>query len=75
MDLKEKLERMSLEELSEVTKVALSLIYSKLRNEKGFDYDQHCSVVSFGGESYDVELVVTDGTRYDGENYISTYWI
>ena len=67
---------LSLEELREITKTALAAIYRKLRNDLGYGYDMHCSVVRFGSSEYDVEMVITsDSTFGDGEQYISTYWI
>ena len=69
-------ESLSFDELSDIVKRALSLIYLKLRRESNFGYDQHCTVVSMGGNDYDVEIIITDGASHGtGEQYIRTYWI
>ena len=71
------LSELSLEELSEVTKTALSLIYQKLRSEEGFGHDQHCLVTSIGDRySYvDACIVDADGGRSNGTHYDGVYWL
>ena len=69
-------ESLSLSELSDVVKRALSLICLKLRREENFGYDQHCTIVSFGERDYDIDIMITDSRSYGtGEQYIRTYWI
>ena len=64
---------MDLGELGEVARVALSTIYNRLRDEKGFGYDTHFSLVSVGCDEYSVKIVTLDGTYLSGENYVNTY--
>ena len=53
---------LSLDELSDMVRSALSTIYNKLREEENFSWDQHCVVENFGGEEYEVRLVIINGT-------------
>lgn len=71
-----KIDDMGLNELSDIAKLTLSRIYNKLR-EEGFGCDLHCSVVSFGPETYDVNLIVIDNTygHSAGVNWPITYMI
>lgn len=69
------LEDSSLEELSEIVRFALSTIYCKLREEKGFGYNLHCSVTEFGSDPSSVNLIITENIYSSGEQYIQSYWI
>lgn len=67
---------MTINELGDIVRCALSMIYSKLRSEHGYPCDTTCSVVSVGEHEYDVTLYFTDGSSFNsGEQHISTYWI
>lgn len=74
-DILAKIREMDLGELDEVARVALSTIYNRLRDEKGFGYDTHFSLVSVGCDEYSVKIVALDGTDLSGENYVNTYTI
>ena len=67
----------SLEELSEVTKLTLSLIYQKLREEEDFGCCQHCLVTSIGENDYDVSACIVDITNghNNGVSWDATYWL
>lgn len=70
-----KINEMNLDDLSEAARVVLSRLYRKLREEEGFGYDQHCSVISFGSDEYDVQLMVIDGTSHNtGSNWPRAWW-
>lgn len=74
-DILAKIREMDLGELGEVARVALSTIYNRLRDEKGFGYDTHFSLVSVVCDEYSVKIVALDGTDLSGENYVNTYTI
>ena len=74
-DILEEIRGMDLGELGEIARVALSTIYNRLRDEKGFGYDTHFSLVSVGCDEYSVKIVALDRTDLSGENYINTYTI
>lgn len=74
-DILEEIRGMDLGELGEVARVALSTIYNRLRDEKGFGYDTHFSLVSVGCDEYSVKIVALDGTELSGENYVNAYII
>ena len=74
-DVLEKIREMDLGELGEVARVVLSTIYNRLRDEKGFGYDTHFSLVSVGRDEYSVKIVALDGTDLSGENYVNAYII
>ena len=74
-DILAKIREMDLGELGEVARVTLSTIYNRLRDEKGFGYDTHFSLVSVGCDEYSVKIVALDGTDLSGENYVNTYTI
>ena len=74
-DILEKIREMDLGELGEVAKVALQTIYNRLRDEKGFGYDTHFSLISVGRDEYGVKIVVLDGIDLSGENYVNAYII
>ena len=71
----EMLDKMSLTELSDLTRDVLSRIYCKLREDEGFGYDQHCSVLSIGENEYDVQAVIIDGVHNPGIDWPQTWWI
>lgn len=71
----EEIREMDLGELGEVARVALSTIYNRLRNEKGFGYDTHFSLISVGCDEYSVKIVALDGIDLSGENYVNAYTI
>lgn len=65
---------LSFEELSEITRTALSKIYIKLRNE-GM-YDPIALVKSLGENEWNVQIAFIDGeSRNTGEFYESVYYI
>lgn len=67
---------LTLEELSEIAETALSLIYSKLRIEEGFGPTQHCSVMSIGPSTYDVQMIIINGPfGYSSTAYLGTYCV
>ena len=74
-DILEEIREMDLDKLGEVARVALSTIYSRLRDEKGFGYGIHFSLVSVGCDEYSVKIVALDGTDFSGENYVNAYII
>lgn len=47
-DVVERINSMSLDDLSSICKVVLSCIHNKLHEENGFSLEQYCSVASFG---------------------------
>jgi hypothetical protein len=65
---------LSFEELSEITRTALSKIYIKLRNE-GL-YDPVALVKSLGENEWNVQMVFIDGESHNtGESYESIYYL
>ena len=74
-DILAKIREMDLGELGEVARVALSTIYNRLRDEKGFGYDTHFSLISVGRDEYSVKIVALDGIDLSGENYVNAYII
>lgn len=65
---------LSFEELGEITKTALSKIYSKLRDE-GL-YNPMAIVKSLGDDPWYVEMVFIDGQSYNtGEHYNQTFYL
>ena len=74
-DILEEIREMDLGELGEVARVVLSSIYNRLRDEKGFGYDMHFSLVSVGCDEYRVKIVALGGTDLSDENYINAYII
>ena len=74
-DILAKIREMDLGELGEVARVALSTIYNRLRDEKGFGYDTHFSLVSVGCDVYSVKIVALDGIDLPGENDVNAYII
>jgi hypothetical protein len=65
---------LSFEELSEITRTALSKIYIKLRNE-GM-YDPIALVKSLGENEWNVQIAFIDGESHNtGESYESVYYI
>ena len=66
---------MSLSELNDLARDVLSRIYTKLREDEGFGYDQHCSVLSIGENEYDVRAVIVDGTHNPGLDWPQSWWI
>ena len=74
-DILAKIREMDLGELGEVARVVLSSIYNRLRDEKGFGYDMHFSLVSVGCDEYRVKIVALGGTDLSDENYINAYII
>lgn len=54
------LDGMSLDELSDIVKSAFSRMYTKLRDEEGFGYNQTCVMTSFGPEDYDIDFTIMD---------------
>lgn len=76
MENYEVLDTMSLDELGDVVKAAMSRIYNKLRDEEGFGYDQHASFTSFGENEYDVGIVIMDGVSHNpGLDWPKSWWI
>lgn len=65
---------LSFEELGEITRVALSKIYSKLRNE-GL-YNPIAVVKSLGENEWNVEIVFIDGDSHNtGESYDQVFYL
>ena len=65
---------LSFEELSDITKTALSKIYSKLRDE-GL-YNPIAIVKSFGSDYWDVEMMFIDGQSHNtGESYEQIFYL
>lgn len=71
--IRDQIKELSLSELGEVVKIALSEMYSKLRSEEGFGLEQYCLVSSIGCEEYDVSVCIIDGPNYSGIQYKNTY--
>lgn len=68
--------RLSLEELGEITRAALSTIYSKLIVEEGLSADMHCYVTDIGPDEYDVTMAFVDGGSHDsGIDWPKTFYI
>ena len=65
-------ENLSIDELGEVAKKALAMIYTKLRKEENFSYDMKCFVASVGYDDYDISLIFIDEPS-DGESWAHTY--
>ena len=74
-DILAKIREMDLGELGEVARVSLSTIYNRLKDEKGFGYDTHFSLVSVGCDEYGVKIVALDRIDLSGENYVNAYII
>ena len=73
--LEKRIDDLSLEQLGEIVKTALSTIYRKLQTEEGFGYDQCCMISSIGSETYDVDGCVVDGRSHNsGLNWPRTFW-
>lgn len=65
---------LSLEELGEITRTALSKIYSKLRSE-GL-YNPLAIVKSLGEDEWDVEMIFIDGGSHStGESYGQMFYL
>lgn len=65
---------LSFEELSEITRTALSKIYSKLRSE-GL-YNPLAIVRSLGTDEWDVEMIFIDGGSHNiGEYYGQMFYL
>lgn len=65
---------LSFEELSEITRMALSKIYIKLRNE-GL-YNPVALVKSLGENEWNVDMVFLDSSSHNtGESYESVYYL
>ena len=65
---------LSFEELSEITRTALSKIYIKLRSE-GL-YDPVALVKSLGENEWNVQMVFIDGESHNtGESYESIFYL
>lgn len=72
--MEEQFENMSLDELGGVVKSALAQIYRKLRDEEGFGYYQHCSVLSLNEDN--AELVIIDDISHNaGIDWPRSWWI
>lgn len=65
---------LSLDELREIVKVALSKTYSKIETEIGI-YSPSAYIKSIGGDSYDVEIIFIENNIYSGNSYTNTYCI
>ena len=59
------LDGMSLTELGEIARSLLSRMYTKLRDEEGFGYNQTCVVSSIGREEYCVSLTIMDDESHN----------
>lgn len=71
-----KINEMNLNDLSYAAKVVLSRLYSKLREDEGFGFEQHCTVTSFGSDPYDVNLVIIDAiSRNTGSEWEHAWWV
>lgn len=65
---------LSFEELSEITRMVLSKIYIKLRNE-GL-YNPVALVKSLGENEWNVDMVFLDSSSHNtGESYESVYYL
>ena len=75
-DVLEKIsEELSFEELSEITRTALSSLYRKLQTEEGFGYYQCCSITSIGSNEYDVNGLIMDNESHNlGVDWPRTFW-
>ena len=65
---------LSLEELSNIAKQSLSMIYTKL--ESGGMYHPTCFVTSVGKNEYDVDMCFIDGRSSNtGMSYKDVFWL
>jgi hypothetical protein len=65
-------EDMTLDELSDIVKVVLSKIYTKIESEIGI-HNPIAMINSIGSNSYDVDIRFMPDECYDGEGYYSIY--
>jgi hypothetical protein len=65
-------EDLSLNELSEIVKIALSKIYTKVKNDVGI-HNPIAFINSVGSKDYDIDIRFIDGECYGGECYTQTY--
>lgn len=71
-----KIDKMNLDDLSYAAKVVLSRLYSKLRDDEGFGFEQYCTVTSFGSNPYDINLVIIDAiSRSTGSEWEHVWWV
>lgn len=64
---------LTIEELSDIVKESLAMIYRKLREDEGFGWDMSLSG-TIGSEEYDVEiLIINNESHNQGTYYLNTY--
>lgn len=69
------LDNMTLDELTILVREALSRMYTKLRNEHNFGYNQECHISSIGSLEYDVNGYIIDNEPCNSGIYYTNVWM